>query len=357
MTIVFYISGHGLGHATREVAVINALAARRRDLRFVLRTMAPRWLIEESASMPVEVEAVEADPGVVQIDSIRIDEEETARRAAAFYGDFNDRVADEAAVLRRADARMVLGDIPPLAFAAAAQSGVRSVAIGNFTWDWIYGLYPSFHPSFDGVAAGVINTIRRGYARASHALRLPLHGGFGAMAAVIEDIPFIARRSALGRAGARRVLGVGEGRPIVLASFGGYGLDLPHDEIARRGRLELLTGERDAPHGLHYEDLVAAADVIVSKPGYGIVSDCLANETALLYTSRGRFAEYDVFVDQMPRFLKCRYISQDDLLAGRWADAVEALIGQPPPPERPRTDGAEVAAARILGWLDASKEC
>jgi L-arabinokinase len=153
------------------------------------------------------------------------------------------------------------------------------------------------------------------------------------------------------------VLGVGEGRPIVLASFGGYGLDLPHDEIARRGRLELLTGERDAPHGLHYEDLVAAADVIVSKPGYGIVSDCLANETALLYTSRGRFAEYDVFVDQMPRFLKCRYISQDDLLAGRWADAVEALIGQPPPPERPRTDGAEVAAARILGWLDTSKEC
>ncbi len=351
MTIVFYISGHGLGHATREVAVINALAARRRDLRFLLRTMAPRWLIEGSASAPVEVQAVETDPGVVQIDSLRLDEEETARRAAVFYRDFEDRVADEAAVLRAAEARLVVGDIPPLAFAAATHAGVRSVAIGNFTWDWIY----SFYPAFERVAAGVIDTIREGYAHARDALRLPLHGGFGSIATIIEDIPFIVRRSARGRARARRVLGLGEGRPVVLPSFGGYGVDLPYDEISKPGRFELLTGE--APHGLRYEDLVAAADVVVSKPGYGIVSDCLANQTALLYTSRGRFAEYEVFVDQMPRILRCRYISQEDLLAGRWADAVDALVAQPPPPERPGTDGAEVAAARILNWLEGSFGC
>jgi hypothetical protein len=351
MTIVFYISGHGLGHATREVAVINALAARRRDVRFLLRTMAPRWLIEASASTPVDVQAVETDPGVVQLDSLRLDEEETARRAAVFYADFEDRAADEAAALRGAEAGLVVGDIPPLAFAAAALAGVTSVAIGNFTWDWIYGLYPAF----DRVATGVIDTIRGGYRRARHVLRLPLHGGFGAMSAIIEDIPFIARRSARGRARARQLLGVGDGRPVVLASFGGYGLDLPYDEIARPGRLELLTGE--ASHGLQYEDLVAAADVVVSKPGYGIVSDCLANETALLYTSRGRFAEYEVFVDQMPRILRCRYISQEDLLAGRWADAVDALVAQPPPPERPRADGAEVAAAWILNSLEGSFGC
>jgi hypothetical protein len=351
MTIVFYISGHGLGHATREVAVINAVAARRRDVRFLLRTMAPRWLIEASASAPVEVQAVETDPGVAQIDSLRLDEEETARRAAVFYGDFEDRVSDEAAVLRAAEAGLVVGDIPPLAFAAAAEAGVRSVAIGNFTWDWIYSLYPAF----DRVAAGVIETISGGYARASHALRLPLHGGFGPIAATIEDIPFIARRSARGRAETRRLLGVGEERPVVLASFGGYGLDLPYTEVAEAGRLELL--DREPPPGLQYEDVIAAADVVVSKPGYGIVSDCLANQTALLYTSRGRFAEYDVFVDQMPRILRCRYISQEDLLAGRWADAVDALAAQPPPPERPRTDGAEVAAARILNWLEGSFGC
>ena len=52
---------------------------------------------------------------------------------------------------------------------------------------------------------------------------------------------------------------------------------------------------------LRYEDLVAAADVVVSKPGYGIVSECIANDTALLYTSRGRLIEYDVMVAEMPQ--------------------------------------------------------
>jgi len=34
----------------------------------------------------------------------------------------------------------------------------------------------------------------------------------------------------------------------------------------------------------------------------------------------GRFIEYDLFVAQMPRVLRCRYLSQDDLRAGRCDD-------------------------------------
>ena len=39
--------------------------------------------------------------------------------------------------------------------------------------------------------------------------------------------------------------------------------------------------------------------------------------------------EYDVIVEEMPRMLRCRYIAQEDVLAGRWADGVEALLAQP----------------------------
>jgi L-arabinokinase len=99
---------------------------------------------------------------------------------------------------------------------------------------------------------------------------------------------------------------------------------------------------------MDYEDLVAAVDVVVSKPGYGIVSECIANGTPLLFTSRGRFAEYDVMVEQMPRMLRCRHIAQEDLLAGRWRDDLEALLAQADPPERPRVDGAAIAASIIF---------
>ena len=69
--------------------------------------------------------------------------------------------------------------------------------------------------------------------------------------------------------------------------------------------------------GRRYEDLVRAVDVVVTKPGYGIIAECIANDTALLYTSRGHFVEYDVLVAEMPRWLRCGFIAQDDLRAGR----------------------------------------
>ena len=40
VTIAFYISGHGFGHASRQIEIINALAVRRSDLRILIRTAA-----------------------------------------------------------------------------------------------------------------------------------------------------------------------------------------------------------------------------------------------------------------------------------------------------------------------------
>jgi len=343
MLIVFYISGHGFGHASRDVEIINALTAARTDVRIVARTTVPAWMFAR-ARRRVDIQRIETDTGLVQIDSLRFDERESARQAAAFYRSFDARVDAEARVLRTIGADLVVGDIPPLAFAAAERAGVRSIAIGNFTWDWIYGVYPAF----DELAPGVVPAIRAAYGSATRALRLPFHGGFEPMAAVTDDIPLVARRSRRDPADTRRLLGVSGDRPLVLASFGAYGAPLPYDTVRARGEITLLTVERHPPQGLEYPDLVAAADVVVSKPGYGIVSECIANGTALLYTSRGRFIEYDLLVAEMPRVLRCREIPRDDLFGGRWAGPVAALLAQPGPADALRVDGAGIAAAEVL---------
>ena len=363
ITVVFYTSGHGFGHASRDIEVINGLAARRPDARIVVRTTVPPWLFERSAHAGIEIMPVETDTGVAQIDSLRLDEDETARRAAQFYATFDARVDAEATLLRSLRASIVVGDIPPLAFAAAARARVPAVALGNFTWDWIYAGYPQF----EQLAPGVLEIIRNSYAAATLALRLPLHGGFAPMARVTRDIPLIARRSRHSKAAARRMLDLDAGRPVVLASFGGHGVDLPYKAIASRHDftlivtdLERVAGTMDperltriasgglAERGLRYEDLVAAADVVVSKPGYGIVSECIANGTALLYTSRDRFVEYDVFVAEMPRMLRCLFLPQTDLLEGRWGAGVEALGQQPAPPEHIAVNGCDVAVDALL---------
>ena len=344
MLILFYISGHGFGHAARAIELIREIRAQRSDARVVVRTSVPSWLFAPIAGEAVQVQALETDTGVVQIDSLHLDEDQTARTAARFFADFDRRAAIEAELIRGVGADLVAGDIPPLAFAAAQRAGVPSVAIGNFTWDWIYGIYPAFNR----VAPNVIPAIRRAYATATRALRLPLHGGFEPMAGRVFDIPFIARRSTRDRVETRRRLGLAGDRPVLLLSFGGYGINLPLEALRRSERFTIIEPMRKPPDGLLYQDLVAAADVVVSKPGYGIVSECVANATALLYTSRGRFVEYDLIVEQMPGILRCRYLSQEDLLAGHWAEAIEGLLAQPAAPDVPAVNGAAVAAEYIV---------
>ena len=343
MTIVFYISGHGFGHASRSIELIRVLLEKRPGLRILVKTRAPKWLFDAARLPGVEYESLETDAGMSQIDSLTLDVADTARRAAVFYRDFDRRADEESAALGSQGAALVLGDVPPLAHAAAARAGIPSLAISNFTWDWIYEAYPSFERD----APGAIQTIRDGYAQATRALRLPMHGGFTTIANV-TDIPMIARKSTRSRQETRELMQLPSDRPFVLASFGAYGVDVPFEEVARRERVTVISPATVPPPPLWYPDLVAAADVVITKPGYGIVSECAAHGTPLLYTSRGPFAEYDVFVAEMPRVLRCRFMPQEDLRSGRWRPHIDALLAQSAPPERARTDGAHVAADMIL---------
>jgi UDP:flavonoid glycosyltransferase YjiC (YdhE family) len=347
-TIVFYISGHGFGHASRSIEIIKALRERKSDLRIVVRSSVAPWLVARTAPIGVELSPVDVDTGILQRDSLNLDASASIARAAAFMSTFEARVEAEVNFLRRHGATMTISDIPALGIAAAHAAGLPAVASGNFTWDWIYDHYVGGHD-----LARQIGAI---YRRTTLALRMPMHGGFETMSQV-RDIPFVARQSRREPGAVRKALGIPLDRPVVLTSFGGYGVDgLNDDAIGSMSDYHvLLPGMIDEEamydHGYRYEDLVHAVDVVVTKPGYGIISECLANNAALLYTSRGDFREYRVLVEAMPAFLRCAFIDHSDLFAGRWKPHLDALLASPKPPNAPPTNGAEAAADILSAFL------
>jgi L-arabinokinase len=362
-SIFFYISEHGFGHASRQIEVINALGAAASGFDIVVRTSAAPRLFDRTVRVPIHILPGPCDPGVVQVDSLRLDERATIQQAATFYATIDQRAAGEADLLRRHGAAFVVADVPPLACAAAAAAGVPAVVLANFTWDWIYERYAEHMRG----APHLLPAIRSAYRRAAAAWRLPMHGGFETVGAIV-DLPFIARHARHQPQPVRRMLGLPPG-PLVLVSFGGYGargivparLDclnaygvvMTHEggPTAAVPGVHAISEAAIYEHGLRYEDLVRAVDVVISKPGYGIISECVANDTALLYTARGRFAEYDVLVSELPRYLRCGYIDHEALFAGRWRGALDDLASAPAPSEQPATDGARVAAGMILQHL------
>ncbi len=371
--IVFYVSGHGFGHASRSIEVINAILARRPEVRIGVRTSAPRWLFDLTVKGKVAFSTLECDTGVVQLDALSLDEADSIRRAASFHSDLVTRAASETRVLRELGAGLIVADIPPLAFAVGASAGIPTVGLGNFTWDWIYADYPRVR-----LAPSLLPAIRGAYAKASMALRLPMSAGFEAFSNV-KDIPFIARHASKTRDEVCKTLKLPTDKPLVLVSFGGVGLpgldttalskfkkynvvvttsapmsrarkDAP--AVERKGSLVTINEEAMYDAGIRYEDLVGASEAVVTKPGYGIIAECIANDAALLYTSRGHFPEYDVLVQEIPKYLRHAFINHDDLFDGKWESHIDKLLAQPKPKKKPETNGADVAAEIILKALD-----
>jgi L-arabinokinase len=365
LSIAFCISGHGFGHASRQVEVINAFGALRPDQPIHVFTKASRWLLDRTITVPVTVVEQAVDSGAIQRDSLHLDVQATLEAAARFEAGADDAAVALARELRARNVRVVVCDAPPMACTAAHLAAVPAVVLANFTWDWILEDFIGDHPSF----AELPRRLGVRYAQADAAWRLPMYGGFATVGTIL-DFPWIARRSRRDRTDVRRLIGADDTRPLILISFGGYGvanMTLAHHAGAPY-RLVLSGGAKHSPidapgdafHldrarldtlGLRYEDLVAAVDVVVSKPGYGIVSECVANGTALLYTDRGRFREYPVMVEQMPRVLPCRFIGNASLVSGRWDRDVAELLAQPRLQSRPLVNGADVAAGMLSAML------
>jgi L-arabinokinase len=351
--LVAYATGHGYGHMTRLCEVLRAVRVRAPSLPITFVGALPEALVRRAVAGPLAFRAAATDVGLVQKDALEIDEPASAERCRAFDATWEERVAAEAAFLRVSEARLVLADVPALPFEAADRAGVPSVGMSNFSWDWIYRHLSRRQPSL----ARSAERAARAYPRASLMLELPFAGDLSAFP-VRERIGFVARRPRVERGEARRRLGLDE-RPAVLVSFGGIGLPgltpavLSKEPAFRFLYPEELEVDRLEALGLHYPDVVGAVDAVVTKPGYGIVTDAIAAGTRLVYTERGDFPEYPIMVAEMTRHLACVHVGNADLRAGRIGDALREVLALPVPP-KPDLDGAARGAERLLALLGAA---
>ncbi|MFO0756081.1 MAG: hypothetical protein U0359_06300 [Byssovorax sp.] len=336
-------TAHGYGHATRQLEVIRALLTRDPEARVALLTAAPPAVVhnylgdEPAIASRVTIEPLSADVGLVQHDGLRMNAEATLAALDARFGDEARAVADMADRLAAHRPSVVLADIPPVVFPAAAKLSVPAVGISNFDWAFIYGCYARQNAAF----ARWEQLFLRWQGEATLGIHLdpgpPLQG----FREVVSVAP-LARRKVGDVAAIRRALDIPPGHKAVLASFGGCGLDEADRRIPRiEGVTWLLappmldlhrSDTRFAPE-VPFVTLLAAADAVFMKPGYGTVCEAAYHRTRMLYTDRGDFPEYEYLVAWMEREAPCVHVPSHllgtETGAQAIADGLERLFALP----------------------------
>jgi len=341
--------------------VIRAMAERNRQVEAFVRSAAPAEMFKPLP--PARVEHSSIDTGMAEEGPLKIDAAGTLRRLSDLLDRREAIVAEEAAAVRRLRPDLLVADIPFLAGDVAEAASVPCVAVSNFTWDWICDPLLNDDPAYAAVRPQIV----AGYEKIHSILQLP----FGGVSEGLRDrtpVPLIAGRSTRHRGEVLGHLGIepNDRRPIALVALRGgvprrvikaaaiaapdflfLTAPLPADDLPENVR-PVETGST-----IDFSDLVAASDVVISKLGYGIVSDCLASGTALLWPRRTGFREDDVVEAECPRYMRTEEIPTELFFAGDWGAPLRDLLEQAGPAEQIRTDGADVCARLLLDRISS----
>jgi hypothetical protein len=358
--IAYYITPHGFGHAVRSLEVIRCLLANDNEFRVTVVSDIPEFLVRQCVGKSLPFRKRRLDIGLVQKDSVRFDLEATKRALNLLYQNHGTLVEEEISFFKEEAIQGIVSDIAFLPFYAASRHTIPGIGLSNFTWDWIYQSYARFDPSWEPL----IGWIREGYGRCNLFLQLPMHGDC-ASCPNIRDVPLVARKAQRKPSETLELLQCDPRKRHYLISF--TDLDLEDGALRRLEEindavfffkhpltLRFANGRSLDSFDLSYPDIVAAVDGVITKPGYGIVSDCLAHGAPIAYSDRGSFPEYDVLVRDIKRHLTNVYLPSQDLYSGSWQGALQEITRLPRRHPAIRDDGAAVCAELIKSLLNGT---
>lgn len=344
MKILWHISSHGWGHAARQRELVRVYRQKYPDNRIIVASNVPRWFWKNSQID--EIHRGSPSPVAIEING-DIDTCSTRANLEAFLDSSSVQLNEEIAFQDGIEPDIVITDIDPLPVAAASERSIPAFGIGNFTWDWIMAeLFPDIRED--------IERISEMYSRGTY-LRLPMGPRTSPFHNVV-NVPLLNSGTEGDSGMARRVLPAGRICLMALRELpSGRIPGVPAEFVPVSSSPEPLakdicniTPDKLSALGLTFSDLMAASDVVISKAGYGIVSQILAMGKRCVLLKGRSFPEEPYLLKSMQGRTATEILDQKDLhlLSGAVVNVSKA-----PAPSPVECNGADFIVSG--GYLDA----
>ncbi|AIE73977.1 MULTISPECIES: hypothetical protein [unclassified Synechocystis] len=353
-TLYCAITGHGFGHAVRTACIVRWVQKLCPHVLVIMATRSPRWLLEGYLDKPFIHRPVAFDIGVVQADSLRMDEDATLAKLTDIYKRENSLVATEANYLRNNRVDLVLADIPALAVAISHQADIPCWMSSNFGWNFIYR-------QWGDKFAEVVEKIERDYRQCDLLFHLPLS----------EPMEVFPCKSVMGLLGGnpryseqtlREKFAIQTGKEkTILLTFGGLGLEaIPYQGLSQFPDHQFITFDAQAPKldnltviqekTYRPVDFMPLCGRVFSKPGFSTFAEALKWEVPVISLTREGFAEAQVLLDGLRNYGHHQIVPHQQFFAGHW----DFLLQSPQKPrlaEKLPKDGDRQIAEKIVAQI------
>ena len=355
--IAYFITPHGFGHAARASAIMDAVNDILPSVSFDIFTRVPEWFFEDSLSVDFEYHEILTDIGLVQKTPFLHDLKETIETLDQFIPFNPALISNTADLLKQNACELVVCDISPMGISVAAEAGILSVLIENFTWDWIY---EAFMP-IDARIRRYVNLFREIYHGVDyHIQAAPV---CNPMAVDMTTGP-ISREVRLSSVRVRELLGISREKKMVLLTTGGV-----REKYRFLKKLTtakeicfVIPGASESPEkhdnlillpyrsGFMHSDLVNAADAVIGKVGYSTIAEVYQAGVPFGYVPRSDFRETDKLLAFIEKEMKGLQIGDEEFKAGKWLPKVPRLLNFPRIPQHD-CNGSLQAAGMIRDIL------
>jgi len=326
-SICFYISDYGYGHASRDIAIIRRILKEFENVKMYVKTDGPFHFVQQSLPQKnVEVIQTKNDVGVVfKKNGVSVDREKTRKILDEWLASWERYIQSERRFCEKHKVNLILSDIVPQPFTVADELDIPGIGISNFTWHYI------FYNLFGVIPA--TERIKEAYQCADIVLALPFNDEMDILKFKNKkEISLVSREMTVDRRDIRRKCGISDGELLVYVGVGKSfdpsflrnmkKIDVPdvkflissNAELPFENVIKIPNNETEA------QNYIAMCDLVVSKTGYGTVSEAVKARIPMFLLKREGFKEDELIGNKVEELGIGRFISEKSFLDGAWVN-------------------------------------
>jgi hypothetical protein len=333
--LLLALSGHGYGHLAQCAPVINALWAEIPRLRLSVCGALPQATVAERLDGAFDYHSVELDPVLQMHNAWEVNVPASRQVYRAFHEHWEEGLQRDAELLRQLAPDLVLADIPYRILSAAAQLAIPTIAMCSLNWADIYAAYCKG----DRMDGQIRTQMMNGY-QSAHTFLTPQP------AIAMPQLHNTRRIGPIARRGIRKKpllcaqYGLPEDAKIVLVALGGISTELPLEHWPQMENTVWLTTAAENPErhdflqvqGLAWPfiDVLASADVVLTKPGYGTYAEAVCNGVSVLSIERPDWPETAILNRWVRQHGHLEVMTREQFYQGTFVQQVKTLLATAP---------------------------